>query len=123
MSNHTLEAQLSCPRQSFLTSASCKRNFSVTPYCFNCTPKQRLGNLIKKFARRDHRTNQHEVIAYDMRGSKHLPLPGQGPQRDRRVRRLERGWQQKTALSKTAFRSEQNYDDHCTVVVAISVRS
>ena len=29
----------------------------------------------------------------------------------------------KNALSKTAFRSEQNYDDHCTVVVAISVRS
>ena len=50
-------------------------------------------------------------------------LRGQGPQCDSRVRRLECSWQQKIAFSKTAFRSEQNYDDHRTMVVAITVRS
>ena len=40
---------------------------------------------------------------YDMRGSKHLPLPGQGPQRDRRARRSQRSWQQKTHCRKQRF--------------------
>ena len=72
---------------------------------------------------RGHRPRQEDAIMYNMRGSKDPPLPGQGPQCDSRARHVKRSWQQKITLSRTAFWSEQNYDDHCTVVGASSVRS